>query len=131
MSDELSLRTISARRGARALSSDGETLGDIREVIYDPMTGAPVWLTVGAHSPPRFRSLFVPVGGATVEEDGVHVGYSRDLIDNQPHADFGAGFDNAGEERQLYDYFGVPMHNDLRVLHEHDELPGLERVSNT
>jgi len=99
-------------------------MGEVREVIYDYLTGVPIWLGVG-----RTVTLVVPAWGVVEEGDHLRSDVTREAIEHQPPSDFGQGFANLGEERHLYEYFDVVMDQEpeLRVLLEGDELPGLER----
>jgi hypothetical protein len=125
MSERLNLIDLAGWRGKTLVSSDGLAVGRIREVIYDYLTGEPVGLGVGE----RIVTLLVPARGAKLEGDHVRSEFSKEKIENQPPTDFGQGFASLGEERHLYEYFGVAMNREpeLRVLLEGDDLPGLER----
>lgn len=127
MSEQKNLATLAEWRGKTLLSSDGLEVGKIREVIYDYLTGKPVGLGVGE----RIVTLLVPARGAKREGDHVRSEFSKEKIKNQPPTDFGQGFASFGEERHLYEYFGVAMDHEpeLRVLLEGDDLPGQERLS--
>jgi hypothetical protein len=126
MSEQLSLSELAGWRGKTLVSSDGLEVGRIREVIYDYLTGEPVGLGVGE----RIVTLRVPASGSKPEGDLIRSEYSKEQIENQPPSDFGRGFSNWGEERHLYEYFGVSLRHEpeLRVLLEGDDLPGQERV---
>jgi hypothetical protein len=125
MSEQLSLSNVARWRGKTLVSSDRLEVGRIREVIYDYLTGQPVGLGVGE----RIVTLLVPARGARLEGDHVRCEFSKEQIENQPPSDLGQGFANFGEERHLYEYFGVAMDGEpeLRVLLEGDDLPGLDR----
>jgi hypothetical protein len=127
MSEQLSLYDLAAWRGKTLVSSDGLEVGRIREVIYDYLTGEPVGLGVGE----RIVTLLVPARGAKLQGDQVRCEFSKERIEHQPPSDFGRGFANWGEERHLYEYFGVVLDHEpeLRVLLEGDDLPGQERVT--
>jgi hypothetical protein len=121
MMTELSLSKVAAWRGRKLVSSDGSEVGTIREVIYDQLTGEPVGLGVGK----GIVTLLVPARSARPVADHVRSEFSREQIENQPPSDHGQGFASWGEERHLYEYFGVVLDQEpaLRVLLEHDDLP--------
>ena len=127
MSEQLSLSDLAGWRGKTLVSSDGLEVGHIREVIYDYLTGEPVGLGVGE----RIVTLLVPARGAKLEGDHVRCEFSKEQIENQPPSDFGQGFANFGEERHLYEYFGVVLDHEpeLRVLLEGDDLPGQQSAT--
>ena len=124
MSETLSLAALAAWRGTVLISSDGRKMGEIREVIYDYLTGQPVWLGVGE----RMVTLLVPARGVTAVRGRLQCPYTRAEIENQPPSDFGQGFASLSQERHLYEYFGLATdrEHELRVLLERDDLPGLE-----
>ncbi len=121
MSDTLELFRMAKWRGKTLVSAEGRIIGKIEEVVYDAVTGRPAWLAVGK----RIVTLLVPAAGT--EDSGAYVrcGFTREKIENQPPTNLGQGFANLGEERQLYEYFGLAMDREpaLRVLPE--ELPGI------
>ncbi len=123
MSDTMDLFRMANWRGKTLVSAEGRIVGKIEEVLLDDRTGQPVWLAVGK----SVVTLLVPAAGA--EDSGVYVrcGFTREKIENQPPTNLGQGFANLGEERQLYEYFGLAMDREpaLRVLPR--DLPGLPR----
>jgi hypothetical protein len=126
MSEQLSLSNVADWRGKAVLSSDGFHVGEVREVVYDYLTGEPIALGAGE----RIVKLAVPVAGAKLEGNHVRCAFTKEQIENQPPSDFGQGFSNWSEERHLYEYFGVVLDHEpeLRVLLEGEDLPGQERV---
>jgi hypothetical protein len=60
MSEQLSLSELAGWRGKTLVSADGLEVGQIREVIYDYLTGEPVGLGVGE----RMVTLLIPARGA-------------------------------------------------------------------
>jgi len=128
MTDVHLLRQVSGWRGKRLNSTENITLGTITEIIYDPVDVQPVFLGIRATGASRFNLLLVPFQGAVESGHAVHSSYSAQSIKEQPAADFGAGFDNAGEQQHLYTHFGITPHQDLRVLHAGDDPPGSETV---
>jgi hypothetical protein len=66
--------------GAPVIEADGFTLGTLGTVFYADDTNQPTWLgVVGATRP-----LLVPVAGARVEADGVHVPWPGAQIEAAP-----------------------------------------------
>jgi hypothetical protein len=102
-------------------------LGHVREVIYDYVTGEPVWIGAGH----LLRTLLLPASSLSPEGDHLRTTYASHEIEDEPLAHFGEGFDDISEERHLYGHFGLPLQREreLRVLRQEDDLPGLERVS--
>ena len=131
MAETWHLRELANWRGKDLVSIDGIKLGDIREIIYDYLSGEPVWLGIGSAKQPKFRTLLVPAQRATVEGDHLRSAFTKQKIEGEPHADFGEGFDSLTEEHHLYDYFGIPLdgERELRVLREGGDFPGLETVT--
>jgi hypothetical protein len=125
MAETLSLSGLAEWRGTTLISADGQEIGEIREVVYDYLTGEAVWLGVAK----AFVTLLVPARGAAPEGGRLRCVFTKEKIERQPPSDFGQGFANLGEERHLYEYFGLTMDREpeLRVLLEGDDLPGLER----
>jgi hypothetical protein len=122
----LSLRELAAFRGHDLESSDG-VIGKVSEVLYDYVTGEPVWLGIAPrHS--LFRTLLVPVRTVSKDGDRLFTQMGQDRILGQPHIDVGEGFDSLGDEENICRYFGLtPELRDVRVLRTGQEIPGLER----
>src|SRR4051812_13415923 len=129
MIEQWSLAQIGRWRGHHARSSDGVELGKVEEIIYDYVSGDPIWLGISA-PPMGFRTLLAPVSGATVDGEHLRLPYTASTIADQPPVDVGAGWDSLSDEHAIYGYFAVPFdkNGDVRVLHPGEYLPGTETV---
>ena len=125
--EQFSLATLAGWRGRTLISCDGHSMGRIREVIYDYLTGEPVGLGVGE----RIVTLLVPARSAKLEGDHVRCEFSKEKIEHQPSSNFGQGFSDWGEERHLYEYFGVVLEHEpeLRVLTSGDDFSAPHRTT--
>jgi hypothetical protein len=97
--DSLPLRELAAFRGRDLESADG-VVGKVNEVLYDYVTGEPVWLGIA----PRhalFRTLLVPAHTVSRDGDRLLTQLGRDRIYGQPHIDVGEGFDSLGDEENI------------------------------
>jgi hypothetical protein len=123
----LALEEFAARCGGPLYGQDG-FLGDLREVLYDYVSGEPVWLGV-ASRPLPFRTLLVPVQAARVVDGHLMVALTRDRVLGQPHIDVGEGFASLTDEEHVYRYFGLPFDEvrDIRVLRGGQPIPGTQR----
>src|SRR5690242_2162174 len=99
MSEQLSLETVARWRSKTLLSSEGQEIGQVEQVVYDYLTREPIGLGVDE----GVESLAVPVAGARAEGDHVRCAFTREQIENQPPSDFGQGFSSWSEERHVYD----------------------------
>jgi hypothetical protein len=125
--DYLSLEVISKFRGSEVACLNGP-IGKMMELLYDYATLDPVWIAV-ASKPLPFRTLLLPATMARIDKGTLLVPLSREKLLDQPHVDIGEGIPSLTDEEQLYRYFGLPQEaiRELRVLHRHDHLPGMER----
>ena len=123
-----SLEQLAVWRQRDAVSSDGAKLGEVKAIYYDYLTGEPVWIAAGSGLL-GIRTLLVPAASASPEGEHLRVSYTKDVVEGQPDADIGEGFDYTSEEHELYNYFEIPFDEktDLRALHPGDEIPGRER----
>src|SRR5262245_56957760 len=124
MVEVASLQQAAGWLGKDAVDASGALIGTIQEVVYDFETRVPVWL--GMHDGfLGVRRLLGPVAAARPEGDHVRLDLAKDRIDGEPHVDLGQGFDSFTDEKDLYEYFGLPFdeRGDVRVLRPGDELP--------
>jgi hypothetical protein len=123
----LTLEELAARCGDPLYGQDG-FLGDLREVLYDYVSGEPVWLGV-ASRPLPFRTLLLPAQAARVIDGSLVVPLTRDWVLDQPHIDVGEGFASLTDEEHVYRYFGLPFDGmrDIRVLRGGQPIPGTQR----
>jgi fermentation-respiration switch protein FrsA (DUF1100 family) len=123
----LTLQELAARCGGPLYGQDG-FLGDLREVLYDYVSGEPVWLGV-ASRPLPFRTLLLPAQVARVIDASLVVPLTRNRVLDQPHIDVGEGFASLTDEEHVYRYFGLPFDEvrDIRVLRRGQPIPGTQR----
>ena len=91
-------------RGSSVYSSDGEKIGSVEDVFVDEDTGQPEWVGLGTGFLGTKRVL-VPIVGAEVRDDGVHVPYEKDHVKGTPDLD-GDAIDQETESR-LYAHYGL------------------------
>jgi uncharacterized protein (TIGR02271 family) len=90
--------------GRDVYSSDGERIGDVKQVYTDDETGQPEWLTV---STGLFgtKETFVPLATADISGDRITVPFAKSFIKDAPNVD-ADGHLSPEEEQQLYTYYG-------------------------
>jgi uncharacterized protein (TIGR02271 family) len=96
---------VAAWRGSNAVDADGNKIGTIEEVYLDAETNQPEWLAVktglfGA------KISFVPVAQAGDAGGDVRVPYSKDQVNDAPHAE-ADGRLSQQQEAQLYRHYGL------------------------
>lgn len=123
------LRRVARWRGRQLVASDGAMLGKVEAVLYDFVSGKPVWIGVGS-GPFGLRTVLVPVDRTVEDGEVLRTEDPKALIEEQPPVDVGEGFDSLSGEDDLHEYFSVPFdeHSDIRVLRRGSDLPGLEDV---
>lgn len=83
--------------------STGDKVGKVSSVYLDDSTGAPAFATVSTGFFGS-RESFVPLRGATVRGDEVHVPYTKDRIKDAPNVDADAHVSET-EEAELFRYY--------------------------
>lgn len=101
----LSVDDVLAARSGKAYDSDGEKVGSVGEVYLDDQTGQPAWVTVNTGLFGTSES-FVPLEGARVEGDDLHLPYSKAKIKDAPRQDADKHLD-VEQEEALYHYYGL------------------------
>lgn len=94
-------------RGKPVYSSDGEKVGKVHEVFFDPVSNQAEWIGIGTGLL-GMKRLLVPVNGARIEDrDGecVMVPFSKQRIKDAP--DIRSEDITMDEERQLWNYYGM------------------------
>ncbi len=97
------MEELSALRGLPVRSSDGDKIGSVEEVFYDEQTRQPEWIGIGTGFFGNKRVL-VPVEGASFENSGVTVRYSKEQVKDAPDVD--ADEISQELEQELYAYYG-------------------------
>ncbi|NNG19352.1 PRC and DUF2382 domain-containing protein [Naumannella sp. ID2617S] len=84
--------------------NDGDKVGKVSQVFLDDATNEPTWVTVNTGLF-GLNESFVPVAGARLDGDSLHVPYDKKQIKDAPNFDPEHHLD-ASEERALEDYYG-------------------------
>jgi hypothetical protein len=121
------LEQVAAWRSQPLYGREG-VIGDVEAILYDYVSGEPVWLGV-ASRPLPFRMLLVPATAARIVDNSLVVDFEKQRVLDQPHVDFGEGFASLTDEEHIYRYFSLPFEDirDIRVLHEGQPVPGGQR----
>ena len=102
-----------ARRESRVVySSDGEELGRVDAVYYDLASGTPEWL--GVCSEPLAARTLLPVEGATLSGDALHVPYPGERVRRAPPVETEEIDDEFA--RRLAAHYGLDDQRDTEVL---------------
>ncbi len=93
-------------QGRDLIGSDGEKIGNIKEIYEDAHTGKPEW---GLVSSGFFgtSSHFVPLAGAQPAGEAVRVGVTKDQVKGAPSIE-GDGELSEADERRLFEHYNVP-----------------------
>lgn len=91
--------------GCTILGNDDEKIGDVVDVYFDDETQQAAWVSV--HSGMFGRSSsFIPLAGASLDDDGLHVPYDKETIKNAPSVENEDHIEPA-EESQLSSHYGL------------------------
>lgn len=101
----LSVDDVLAARSGKAYDRDGDKIGSVGEVYLDDQTGQPAWVTVNTGLFGTSES-FVPLEGARVEGDDLHLPYEKAKIKDAPRQDADKHLD-VEQEEALYRYYGI------------------------
>jgi uncharacterized protein (TIGR02271 family) len=93
--------------GETAYDGAGDKVGSVGNLYTSDTTGQPEWVTVNTG---MFGSkhTFVPLAGAHVEGDGLHLAPTKSKIKEAPRIDAG-GHLSEQEASQLYQYYGLQL----------------------
>jgi uncharacterized protein (TIGR02271 family) len=100
----MTIDELQAARGEPVYSSDGEKIGSVEEIFYDEQTNQPEWVGIGTGFFGTKRVL-VPLEGADLRGDALHVPYSKSHVKDSPDVDVDEISEDA--ERELYSYYGI------------------------
>jgi uncharacterized protein (TIGR02271 family) len=92
-------------KGQPVFSADNEKIGGIEEIFLDDQTNQPEWIGLGSGGIFGSKRVVVPVETANVQNDGLHVPYSKDQVKGTP-AIKGDEIDQKTEQ-QLYTHYGL------------------------
>lgn len=101
----LSVDDVLAARSGKAYDRDGDKVGSVGEVYLDDQTGQPAWVTVNTGLFGTSES-FVPLEGARVEGEDLHLPYEKAKIKDAPRQDADKHLD-VEQEEALYRYYGL------------------------
>jgi uncharacterized protein (TIGR02271 family) len=104
MRNPIDMNTLSEARGATVYDSDGDKIGSVEEIFYDEQTNQPEWVGIGTGFFGTKRVL-VPLEGADLRGDALHVPYSKSHVKDSPDVDVDEISEDA--ERELYSYYGI------------------------
>ena len=126
--DPVTLRQFYDRLGQSVHCADG-AIGNMREVLYDYLTRAPLWVVI-SYKPLGIRPMLLPARALWDNGEHLETAMTKAQIEGQPAVAIGEGFSSLSEEESLCRYFGLPFDEvrDTRVLREHEQYPGQERV---
>ncbi len=103
-------------QGRDLLGSDGEKIGEIKEIYEDSMTGKPEWALVSSGFFGT-RSHFVPLAGAAPRGEDVLATVTKDQVKAAPSIE-GEGKLSEADERRLFEHYGVPYAEEGSVTAE-------------
>ena len=100
----MSMETVAQWRDAEVIDSSGDKVGKLEEIYLDEETGEPEWALVKTGMFGT-KSTFVPLQGASADDDAVRVAFEKEQIKDAPKIDTDQEL-SADEERQLYSHYG-------------------------
>ncbi|MEU6390551.1 PRC and DUF2382 domain-containing protein [Streptomyces sp. NPDC046939] len=91
--------------GLTAYDRTGEKIGSVERVYLDDATGRADWVTVktGLFG---MKETFVPLAGASREEDRLKVAYTKEAVKDAPRVDADQHLDQ-DEKQELYRHYGL------------------------
>ena len=99
-----SVERLTQLRGSNVYSSEGDKIGSVDEIYVDEETDQPEWIGLGTGLLGKKRVL-VPVEGADLRGDEIHVPYSKDQVKGAPNVD--ADEVSQETEQALYSHYGL------------------------
>jgi uncharacterized protein (TIGR02271 family) len=101
----MSTESVAQLRGADVIDASGDKVGTVEEIYLDQETGQPEWALVktGLFGS---KSTFVPLSGASPQDDTLRVQYEKDQIKDAPKIDADQQLSQS-EERELYQHYGM------------------------
>jgi hypothetical protein len=100
---------IGGMSGAPVQGPDDRKIGSVGQVFVDPDTGMPNWITVHTGLFGR-RESFVPLDGATWDNEVIRVAIDKDIIKDAPRIDAGEPL-TPENEAALYRYYTTQATN--------------------
>src|SRR5215217_257429 len=101
----MSTESVAQLRGADVIDASGDKVGTVEEIYLDQESGQPEWALVktGLFGS---KSTFVPLSGATPQDDTLRVQYEKGQIKDAPKIDADQQLSQS-EERELYQHYGL------------------------
>jgi uncharacterized protein (TIGR02271 family) len=101
----MSTETAAQWRGAEVIDASGDKVGKVEEIYLDQETDQPEWALVktGLFGG---KASFVPLSGATPEDDKLRVQYEKSQISDAPKIDTDQEL-SSQEEQELYAHYGM------------------------
>lgn len=93
-------------RGSQVIGEQGVKLGKITEIYQDEQSERPEFMSVKPGMLTSGSEALVPVESASVDEEAVHVPYSRETVQNAPEAD-GDGRITPEQEQELARHYAL------------------------
>ncbi len=103
---------------ATVYDKTGDKVGSLSQIYLDDATSEPSWATVNTGLFGMSES-FVPLEGASVRGEDLHVGYTKDQIKDAPSIDEDHHLEPADEDR-LYEYYSLKGTGRTDVDHDTD-----------
>jgi sporulation protein YlmC with PRC-barrel domain len=103
MRSAMTMERIHDLRGAPVYSSDREKIGSVDHVYYNVESNEPEWLAIGGGFLSNRYSM-VPIRGASFEQDGVVVPFTKDQVKRSP--DVAPDAISQHLEKELWSYYG-------------------------
>jgi sporulation protein YlmC with PRC-barrel domain len=89
------------------VDSEGSKIGKVGTVYLADDTRTPEWVTVKTGLFGRKES-FVPLSGADIDKDGLHVNVGKDQVSEAPRMETDCHL-SPGDSAELYRHYGLPM----------------------
>ncbi|MDA3625945.1 PRC-barrel domain-containing protein [Saccharopolyspora oryzae] len=99
--------------GTPVFDRNGSRVGRVGNVYVDDATQQPEWVTVRIGLL-GVKETFVPLTGASTEENRLDLGVDKDRVKNAPPVEAEHGHLSPEEGRDLYHYYGVDQSDSER-----------------
>src|SRR3954454_19804702 len=101
----MSTESVAQLRGSNVLDATGDKVGTVEEIYLDQESGQPEWALVKTGMFGT-KSTFVPLSGATPQDDTLRVQYEKSQITDAPKIEPDQQLSQS-EERELYQHYGM------------------------
>ena len=88
--------------GRDVLAPGGDRLGAVDQIFLDEATGTPEWVLVTLED----GAAFVPLAGATVEEQSIRVDQDAERVQAAPRPEAGETL-SVADKKRLYEHYGL------------------------